>query len=81
MAAGPFELYTSVVLQADLGATVWGDVNGNGIANAVDLQLVVNRVLGVDIAPHDADLNDDGSVNALDIQLDVNALLGIARPG
>ena len=54
-----------------------GDVDGNGTVNAVDIQLVVNKVLGVNIGDRNADINGDIVVNALDVQLVVNAVLGI----
>jgi hypothetical protein len=54
------------------------DVDGNGVVNAVDLQLVINKVLGLDIGPYDADVNADGEVNALDVQFTINAILASA---
>ena len=60
------------------GAFVFGDVNGDGVVNALDIQLVINRVLGVPINPaYNPDVNHDGDVNALDIQLVINIVLGI----
>ena len=53
-----------------------GDVDGDGIVNAVDIQLVINASLGQDIGGLDADINGDGVVNAVDIQLVINAALG-----
>lgn len=43
------------------------DVNGDGQVNALDVQLVINAVLGKSV-PHDADVNGDGKVDALDLQ-------------
>jgi len=53
-----------------------GDVNGDGYANAVDVQLVINATMGsvtVDTSP---DINYDGEIDALDVQLAINATLG-----
>ncbi|MDQ1256257.1 MAG: Dockerin type domain, partial [Candidatus Hydrogenedentes bacterium] len=51
------------------------DVDVNGLRDATDLQLVINAVLGWDIAPYSADVNHDGLVNAADVQTVVNGLL------
>lgn len=53
------------------------DIDGNGQVNALDIQLVVNAVLGIDIGVFDPDVNRSDSVNALDIQLVVNGVLGL----
>jgi hypothetical protein len=56
--------------------TVLGDINGDGSVNAVDVQSVINGVLGT--APTvDTDVNDDGQDNAIDVQLVINAALGL----
>ncbi len=61
-------------------APVPGDVNSDDLANAVDLQLVINDVLGFDV-PFNCDINCSGSVDAVDIQLVINAVLGIDITG
>ena len=58
---------------------VAGDVDGDGVVNAVDVQLVINAALGIAINPaFKPDINGDGVVNAIDVQLVINAALGIA---
>jgi hypothetical protein len=52
------------------------DVNDDGSTNAVDVQMVVNAVLGIEV-PFDTDVNDDGDINAIDVQSVVNGVLGI----
>ncbi len=60
------------------GASVFGDVNGDEEVNAVDIQLVINAVLGIPIDPsYNPDVNGDEEVNAIDIQLVINVVLGI----
>jgi len=55
-----------------------GDLNGDGDANAVDLQSVINAALGL-LVPFNTDIAlDDGRVNAVDVQMMINILLGIA---
>jgi len=51
------------------------DVNGDGIINALDVQLVVNAVLDLAKDSVDADVNRDGRINSMDIQAVVNASL------
>jgi len=51
------------------------DVNGDGVVNVLDVQLVVNQILGV-LTPT-SDINGDGVVNVVDLQLVVNAVLGL----
>ena len=51
-----------------------GDVDGNGLVDAVDLQLVVNNILGRDETPA-ADVDGNG-VSATDLQHLVNRVLG-----
>jgi len=56
-----------------------GDVNGDGVVNAVDVQLVINAALGNALDPgFDADINGDGVVNAVDVQLVITYALGVA---
>ncbi len=51
------------------------DMNGDGIVNVIDVQLLVDQALG--IFPATGDINGDGSVNVVDVQLVVNAVLGL----
>ncbi|MDX9973928.1 MAG: dockerin type I domain-containing protein, partial [FCB group bacterium] len=48
------------------------DINGDGKSNAVDLQIVVNSVLGLGPRSLNADVDGDFVVNARDVQLLVN---------
>lgn len=52
-----------------------GDVNLDGLVNAVDIQMVINAVLGIPVSGR-PDVNGDGQINALDIQLVINIVLG-----
>ena len=67
-------LDVSVTQQA--GSSLPGDVDGNSVVNAVDVQLVINEALGI-TGPHDCDIDGDGVVNAVDVQLVINAALGM----
>ena len=61
-----------------LVAGVPGDVDGNGIVNAIDVQLVINAALGLPINPSfNADIDGNGVINAIDVQLVINAALGV----
>ncbi|MBI5095461.1 MAG: VCBS repeat-containing protein [Candidatus Hydrogenedentes bacterium] len=56
-----------------------GDVNYDGVVNAVDIQLVINGALSIDISPYNGDIDGDGQVNAVDVQLAINAALGLKK--
>src|SRR3989344_4907127 len=58
------------------GASLAGDINGDDVVNAVDVQLVINAALGL-VIQGDADINGDDEINAVDVQLVINAALGI----
>lgn len=57
--------------QGNGGNTVKGDVTGDGIVNALDIQAVINAAVADSKEPK-FDLNSDGIVNALDIQTVIN---------
>jgi len=52
------------------------DVNGTGKTDAVDIQLVINAVLGLYV-PYPTDIDASSSLTAVDVQLVINAALGI----
>jgi hypothetical protein len=56
---------------------VRGDVNGDNAADAIDVQLTINGVLGLDIGSVDVDVNGDFLVNAVDVQYVINGALGL----
>jgi hypothetical protein len=58
-----------------LAATaIAGDVDGNGVVDATDVQLVINAALGKSIAANtDIDYDPDRATTALDVQLVINA--------
>ena len=53
------------------------DVDGNAGYNSIDIQLVINSVLGFGTGPYNCDANGDGGVSSVDIQLVINAALGL----
>ena len=55
------------------------DVNVDGGLDAIDVQLVINEVLGLDIGGLDADVNNDFKTDAQDIQLIINGALGLTE--
>jgi carboxypeptidase D len=50
------------------------DINGDGVTDVSDVQLVVLAILGHPIA-YDADVNGDGAINTVDLQLVVNGVI------
>ena len=57
---------------------VVGDVNADGVADGLDLNTIINIVLGKDYSNYDgrADMDGDGSVDGNDINQMINILLG-----
>ena len=54
-----------------------GDVNSDGVIDAVDVQLTINAALGLPIGGLSGDVNHDGAVDAVDVQLTINSALGL----
>ena len=56
------------------------DLNLDGAVNIMDLQALINAILGIKPLPEGAsgDMNSDGVVNVLDLQALVSVILGIA---
>jgi hypothetical protein len=69
--------YTAVFRIAGTGSRCDLDVNGQ--VNVIDLQRLINVVLGAPGLGNE-DLNRDGSVNVLDVQILINVILGAACP-
>jgi hypothetical protein len=55
-----------------------GDVSGDGVVSAPDVQLVINAALGIDTGFQDSDIDKSGVTDAADVQLVINAVLGIS---
>jgi len=54
------------------------DINGDGSVNVLDIQLLINTILGVPGSPASCDINSDGITNVLDLQVLINVILGLA---
>jgi len=52
------------------------DINGDSLVNVLDLQAVINAILGTQAPTGKGDLNDDGRVDVLDLQVLGNVILG-----
>lgn len=68
----------------EVSATVSGtpstspcDLNADGVINALDLQVLINVILGTQTLPGKGDLNADGRVDVLDLQILANVILGL----
>ena len=56
-----------------------GDINCDDIVDAIDLNILINIILGAELSPERieyADVNGDGSVNGIDINALINIILG-----
>ncbi len=79
---GPAEITVQVDLDGEqVSATISfevacrpGDVNCSSRVDAIDIQTVINTVLGIP-TEFDCDIDNSGTVNAIDIQLVINAAL------
>lgn len=54
------------------------DVDGDGSVDSIDIQLVINAVLGLPVNVPTADVSQDGPTDAVDIQTVINWVLGVA---
>ena len=54
------------------------DITGDGAANIVDLQRLVNVILGTGTCPGSCDVNADGRVDVVDLQALINVILGVS---
>lgn len=52
------------------------DVNGDGAVNVLDIQVLINAILGIQNPPGNRDINGDGRVDVLDLQILGNVILG-----
>jgi hypothetical protein len=52
------------------------DVNSDSLVNVLDLQMVINAILGTQTLSGKGDLNGDGKVDVLDLQILGNVILG-----
>ena len=82
MALSPFPAMETALLLGG-GAVVaaalasLGDVNGDGMINALDITTVERIVVRLDTPTAGADANQDGTINALDITATERTLAGL----
>ena len=70
------KLYVGVPIVGKLG-----DLNGDGLVNLADINILVDFVLGLTTADlPGADLNNDGLVNLADVNILVDIVLGLYNP-
>ena len=72
---GTFAAATPVTQTFTVAATAPCDINGDGVTNVADVQLIINEALGLAPAVHH--LNRDGAVTVADVQKVINAALGL----
>lgn len=53
------------------------DINSDSSVNAIDIQAMVNIVLGINPSGNEFDLNSDARVDVLDLQILNNVILGL----
>ncbi|MFO7775390.1 MAG: dockerin type I domain-containing protein [Candidatus Hydrogenedentota bacterium] len=58
------------------------DVNDDGQVDSLDIQIIINDLLGLEIDPtYNTDVNGDGVTDAVDLQFVINHVLGLPLPG
>jgi cytochrome c peroxidase len=68
---------TSASVTGEGESNTAGNIDGIGDVDAVDIQLVINKALGLDIGIFNGDVNNDGAIDAVDVQLVINTALGL----
>jgi len=53
------------------------DINSDSLVNVLDLQVLINAILGTQPLTGKGDLNSDGRIDVLDLQILGNVILGI----
>ncbi len=72
-----FSNQVSATTPGTISSTTKCDIDSNGTANALDLQILINVIMGIQTMPSGkGDLNADGKFDALDLQILVNVILG-----
>jgi hypothetical protein len=68
----PWNRFGTVEAIPDAGLR--GDVNGDGVVNGTDIQVVINLIVAGEF-DEKADVNEDGTVNGTDIQEVINIIV------
>ncbi len=76
-AAGYESDFSNEVSTTITGSGFTCDLNGDSGVNALDLQRMVNIILGLASGSASFDLNSDGKVDVLDLQILNNVVLGL----
>jgi hypothetical protein len=61
----------------DVTLALWGDVNGDGMINALDITTVERIIVELDAPIAGADVNQDGAINVLDITKIERIIVGL----
>ncbi len=61
---------------ATIGTSTGCDINGDSFLNALDLQVLINVILGTRTCPGSCDVNRDSRIDVLDLQVLGNVVLG-----
>ena len=74
--AGLESAYSNEVSATITGTTSKCDMNSDGAVNVLDMQMLVNAILGVQGAAAN-DINGDSRIDVLDLQILTNVILGL----
>ncbi len=67
----------SPAFKLDENVTVLGDVTGDGVVDGIDINTLINVILGKASNIEGADVNGDGMVNGTDLNIVINIVLDI----
>jgi M6 family metalloprotease-like protein len=78
--------YSVQVCLAAGGSGLYGDVNGDGIINVIDAQIVARFSVGLSVpdatrVQTNGDANGDGAINVIDAQVIARYSVGLSTPG
>jgi hypothetical protein len=69
--------YSNEVTTTVSGTSHTCDLNGDSSVNVLDVQRMINIILGTASSSSSYDLNGDGNVDVLDLQIITNVVLGL----
>ncbi|MBQ7690259.1 MAG: hypothetical protein IJT30_03580 [Muribaculaceae bacterium] len=77
-AAGSNSYFTGEIEILPIPAAVTGDIDGSGVVDVDDLNIIINMILNKVDATAEGDLNNDGNIDVDDLNLIINIILGKA---
>ncbi|MBR6283321.1 MAG: dockerin type I repeat-containing protein [Muribaculaceae bacterium] len=77
-AAGSNSYFTGEIEILPVPVAVTGDIDGSGVVDVEDLNIIINMILGKTELNEACDINHDGEVDVDDMNTIINIILGKA---